>query len=88
MNKRFDLSQAEAVADLIASNSQASHKLAMNQLRGGFSVKIEKLRKQLIDFALLIELELDFSEEFVEFADRSKTYAANLKSQISNLKSH
>lgn len=87
LNKRFDLSQAEAVADIIASNSKVSHKLAMSQLRGGFSDKIKDLRKQLIDFASLIELELDFSEEFVEFADRTKLLQliSNLKSQISNL---
>ena len=71
LNARMDLSQAEAVADLIASNSSSSHTLAMQQMRGGFSDEIEKLRQELIDFASLIELELDFSEEDVEFADRS-----------------
>ncbi len=71
LNGKFDLSQAEAVADLISSNSAASHKLAMQQMRGGFSDKIKSLRQKLIDFASLIELELDFAEEDVEFANRS-----------------
>lgn len=71
LNGKFDLSQAEAVADLIASNSAVSHQVAMRQMRGGFSDKIKMLRENLIDFAALIELELDFSEEDVEFADRS-----------------
>ncbi len=71
-NKKFDLAQAEAVADLIASSSEAAHKLAINQMRGGFSKRILSLRQQLIDFTALIELELDFSEEDVEFADRQK----------------
>lgn len=72
LNGKFDLSQAEAVADLIASNSNVSHQVAMNQMRGGFSGKIKILRENLIDFASLIELELDFSEEDVEFADRTE----------------
>jgi len=72
LNGRLDLSQAEAVADLIASTSKASHQLAMRQMRGGFSQKIEYLRQQLVDFASLIELELDFSEEDVEFANRQQ----------------
>jgi len=72
MNGQFDLSQAEAVADLIASDSAASHDIAMHQMRGGFSDEIAKLRQELIDFASLIELELDFAEEDVEFADRTK----------------
>jgi len=72
LNGRMDLSQAEAVADLIASSSASSHNLAMQQMRGGFSDEIQKLRQQLLDFASLIELELDFSEEDVEFADRSE----------------
>lgn len=72
MHGRMDLSQAEAVADLISSTSKASHQLALKQMRGGFSQKIENLRQQLIDFAALIELELDFSEEDVEFANRSQ----------------
>lgn len=72
LNGKFDLSQAEAIADLVASNSSVSHQVAMNQMRGGFSSKIKKLRDKLVDFAALIELELDFSEEDVEFADRSE----------------
>ena len=71
LNGKFDLSQAEAVADLIASNSGVAHQVAMQQLRGGFSNKIKALRENLIDFASLVELELDFSEEDVEFADRT-----------------
>jgi tRNA modification GTPase len=67
----MDLSQAEAVADLIASGNAAAHKLALNQMRGGFSHEINQLRNQLLHFTTLIELELDFSEEDVEFADRS-----------------
>ncbi len=70
MNGKMDLTQAEAVADLIASESKAAHQLAMQQMRGGFSEKIRALRKQLVHFASLLELELDFSEEDVEFADR------------------
>ena len=70
MNGKMDLSQAEAVADIIASDSEAAHRLATTQLRGGFSAEIEKLREELLHFAALIELELDFSEEDVEFADR------------------
>lgn len=72
LNGRLDLSQAEAVADLIASSSRASHNIAMQQMRGGFSDKIKKLRQELIDFASLIELELDFAEEDVEFANRGE----------------
>ncbi len=71
LNGKLDLSQAEAVADLIASNSAVSHQVAMQQMRGGFSSKIKLLRDHLLNFASLIELELDFSEEDVEFADRS-----------------
>ena len=70
LNGKMDLSQAEAVADVIAANSETSHELAMNQMRGGFSSEIQKLREELIHFASLIELELDFGEEDVEFADR------------------
>lgn len=70
LNGQFDLVQAEAVADLIAADSQASHKTALNQLRGGFSKKLASLRTELIHFASLIELELDFGEEDVEFAQR------------------
>ena len=71
-NGKFDLSQAEAVADLIHSTSKASSQLALSQLKGGVSSEISKLREQLLNFASLIELELDFSEEDVEFADRSE----------------
>lgn len=71
LNGKMDLSQAEAVADLIASDSKASHQLAIQQMRGGFTTEIEELRVQLLDFASLIELELDFSEEDVEFASRN-----------------
>jgi tRNA modification GTPase len=71
LNGQLDLSQAEAVADLIASDSAASHELAIKQMRGGFSDEIKNLRQQLIDFCALIELELDFGEEDVEFANRS-----------------
>lgn len=70
LNGKMDLSQAEAVADLIASTSQSSHQVAMRQMRGGFSHEIKKLREELINFASLIELELDFAEEDVEFANR------------------
>ncbi|HNX86084.1 MAG TPA: tRNA uridine-5-carboxymethylaminomethyl(34) synthesis GTPase MnmE, partial [Bacteroidales bacterium] len=72
MNGKFDLSQAEAVADLIASHSSSSHELALQQMRGDFSKKIRALREKLIEFTALIELELDFSEEQMEFADRGK----------------
>lgn len=72
MNGRLDLSQAEAVADLIASSSRASHRIAVNQMRGGFSKMLSSLRDQLLEFVSLMELELDFSEEEVEFADRSR----------------
>jgi tRNA modification GTPase len=70
LNGKMDLSQAEAVADLIASDSAAAHQIAIQQMRGGFSSEIKKLREELLNFASLIELELDFSEEDVEFADR------------------
>jgi tRNA modification GTPase len=72
LNGQFDLAQAEAVADLISSDSQASHMAAMNQMRGGFSRKIKTLREELIHFASMIELELDFAEEDVEFANREE----------------
>ena len=81
LNGKMDLSQAEAVADLISSNSAASHQVAMQQMRGGFSTEIEQLRTQLLNFASLIELELDFAEEDVEFADR--TEFNNLVNKIS-----
>lgn len=80
LNGKLDLSQAEAVADLIASNSSVSHQVAMQQMRGGFSSKIKILRDHLINFAALIELELDFSTEDVEFANRS-----DLKNLISTI---
>ncbi len=72
LNGQLDLAQAEAVADLIASDNDASHKAAIHQIRGGFSKDIGQLREQLIHFASLIELELDFGEEDVEFADREQ----------------
>ena len=72
LNGKLDLSQAEAVADLIASQSAAAHRIALRQLRGGVSDEIKELRQKLIDFASLIELELDFGEEDVEFADRNQ----------------
>lgn len=72
INGKMDLSQAEAVADLIASDNEASHQIAMQQMRGGFSNEIAQLRQELLNFASLIELELDFSEEDVEFADRTQ----------------
>ena len=72
LNGKMDLSQAEAVADVIASSSAASHRLAMNQMRGGFSKELQHLRSQLLNFVSLIELELDFGEEDVEFADRNQ----------------
>ncbi len=71
LNGKFDLSQAEAVADLIAASSQTSHDLALAQMRGGFSEKIRGLRQKLVEVTALLELELDFSEEDVEFASRS-----------------
>ena len=74
LNGKMDLSQAEAVADLIASNSEASHQIAIQQMRGGISNELKELRLQLLDFAALIELELDFSGEDVEFADRTKFF--------------
>jgi tRNA modification GTPase len=82
-NGKLDLSQAESVADLIASNTAASQKTALNNIRGGFSVALKELRAQLIGFSALIELELDFSEEDVEFADRKKFNAIIQSAQIS-----
>lgn len=82
-NGKMDLSQAESVADLIASSSASTHRLAMNQMRGGFSEKLIELRTELLNFTSLIELELDFSEEDVEFADRS-----NLKKLATNIEQH
>src|SRR6218665_3258297 len=72
LNGKLDLSQAEAVADLISSDNEASHQIAMQQMRGGFSNEISQLRSELLNFASLIELELDFAEEDVEFADRTQ----------------
>jgi tRNA modification GTPase len=72
MNGKMDLSQTEAIADLISSTTKAQHEVAMHQMRGGFTTELSGLRQQLLDFASLIELELDFSEEDVEFADRSQ----------------
>jgi len=82
LNGKMDLLQAEAVADIIAASSEAAHKVAINQMRGGFSKEIERLRSQLLNFASLIELELDFGEEDVEFADREK-----LKELVNSTKS-
>lgn len=86
-NGKMDLSQAEAVADLIASTTTASHRMAINQMRGGFSEELKELRTQLLDFVSLVELELDFSEEDVEFADRSKLkeLATNIEQHIARL---
>lgn len=72
LNGKMDLSQAEAVADLISSDNEASHQIAMQQMRGGFSNEIKQLRQELLNFASLIELELDFAEEDVAFADRTQ----------------
>ena len=78
-NRKMDLSQAEAVADIIASKTSAAHKVALNQMRGGFSREISNLRHELLNFASLIELELDFGEEDVEFADRKELKAIILR---------
>jgi tRNA modification GTPase len=83
LNGKMDLSQAEAVADLIASESKASHDVAIQQIRGGFSKKIKELRDRLLHFISLIELELDFSEEDVEFADR--TALSKLVTEVADL---
>ena len=83
LNGAFDLSQAEAVADLIASNSKASHDVAMQQMRGGFANELKALREQLIHFASMIELELDFAEEDVEFANREQL--RNLVTRINHV---
>lgn len=86
-NGKMDLSQAEAVADLIASESAAAHQVAMQQMRGGFSSELKDLRQELINFASLIELELDFGEEDVEFADREKfnTLLVKIKDALKRL---
>ena len=86
LNGKMDLSQAEAVADLIASESGAAHKMAMKQMRGGFSAEIGRLREQLLHLCSLLELELDFSEEDVEFADR--TALKRLLDEIHNVMAH
>ncbi|PCH92688.1 MAG: tRNA uridine-5-carboxymethylaminomethyl(34) synthesis GTPase MnmE [Bacteroidetes bacterium] len=83
LNGKMDLTKAEAVADLIASSTAASHKTAMSQMRGGFSEELKVLRQKLLDFASLVELELDFSEEDVEFADRKAL--AKLIEEISSM---
>ena len=87
LNGKMDLSQAEAVADLIASSSAATHRLAMSQMRGGFSKELTDLRSKLLNFTSMIELELDFSEEDVEFADRSalRKLADEIEQVISRL---
>lgn len=87
LNGGLDLSQAEAVADLIASENKASHEIAMNQLRGGISSELQRMREQLINFTALLELELDFGEEDVEFADRSEFLAliGTLKEHVTQL---
>lgn len=87
LNGKLDLAQAEAVADLIASQSKYAHDLALNQMRGGFSEKIKNLRAELVNFASLIELELDFADEHLEFADRSRIMEilSKLKNEISAL---
>ncbi len=88
LNKKMDLSQAEAVSDLITSESAEAHRIAMQQLRGGFSKGMEALRQKLIEFKALIELELDFSEEEVNFADKTQLEAllTELEKEISELK--
>ena len=87
LNKKMDLSQAEAVADLIASESKAAHEIAINQMRGGYTDEISQLRQKLLDFASLITLELDFAEEDVAFADRFalKNLIDSLQSKIKSL---
>jgi tRNA modification GTPase len=87
LNKKMDLSQAEAVADLIVSESKAAHEVAMNQMRGGYTAEIAQLRQKLLDFASLITLELDFAEEDVAFADRTalKDLLGSLQSKIKSL---
>ena len=75
VNRKFDLAQAEAIADLISSESEAAHRVAINQLKGGFSKELQVMRSKLLEMTSLMELELDFSEEDVEFADRSQLKA-------------
>ncbi len=88
LNGKMDLTQAEAVADLIASQSETAHRMAISQMRGGFSEKIKSLRSQLVELASLMELELDFSEEDVEFADRTRfiSIVDELKRELEKLK--
>ena len=88
VNGKFDLAQAEAIADLISSESEASHRVAINQLRGGFSKELKVLRSKLLEMSSLMELELDFSEEDVEFADRSqlKALLKETLDKVNNLK--
>ncbi len=88
LNGKMDLTQAEAVADLIASESKAAHDMAIRQMRGGFSEKISTLRKKLVDFSSLLELELDFSEEDVEFANRQQFHQLlhEIKTELIRLK--
>ena len=87
LNGKMDLSQAEAVADLIASSNAATHKLAMSQMRGGFSAELKLLREKLLHMTSLMELELDFSEEDVEFANRSELLdlCADIEGKLSYL---
>ena len=83
VNRKFDLAQAEAVADIIASQNEAAHRVAMNQLKGGFSKQLQTLRSKLVEITSLMELELDFSEEDVEFADRT-----HLKQLVDDTQQH
>lgn len=87
MNGRLDLAQAEGVADVIASNSRAAHRIAMNQMKGGISRRLATLREQLVQLSVLLELELDFSEEDVEFADRGKliSIATQIEDELTRL---
>lgn len=87
LNQKMDLAQAEAVADLIASETKAAHEIAQNQMRGGYSALIQELRQQLLDFTSLLTLELDFAEEDVSFADRTQLFAliAKIKTHIEKL---
>lgn len=87
LNGKMDLSQAEAVADLISSSNQATHRMAISQMRGGFSAKLQELRQQLLQMTTLLELEIDFSEEDVEFADRQQLMqlVQSVDSTLSNL---
>ncbi|NOY97032.1 MAG: tRNA uridine-5-carboxymethylaminomethyl(34) synthesis GTPase MnmE [Chlorobi bacterium] len=88
LNGKMDLSQAEAVADVIASSNAAAHRLALNQMRGGFSKEVKNLRSQLLHFTAMIELELDFGEEDVEFADRTelRTLTEKIEALLRKLK--